>query len=48
MATDALTLSTPPAHSGLKTFVSEEGVYALARALEDALDIVDSIEDEDE
>ncbi len=44
MATDALTLATPPAHSGIKTFISEEGVHALATALEAALDEVTSAE----
>lgn len=37
MASDALRGARPPAHSGLKDFVTPEGVHALAAALEDAV-----------
>lgn len=36
MALDAIRGARPPAHSGLKDFVSVEGVHALAAALEKA------------
>lgn len=48
MAQDALRLVEPPAHSGLKSFVSEEGVVALAAELETALDLLGSYRDEAE
>lgn len=38
MAIDALSGAEPPPHSGLKSFQGEEGVRALATALEVALD----------
>lgn len=44
MAQDALRLAEPPSYSGLKSFVSEEGVIALATKLEAALDHVDYLE----
>lgn len=47
MVIDALVLATPPAHSGLKSFVSEEGVIALATELETALDMVSYAEGQD-
>lgn len=43
MAQDALRVADPPPHSGLKSFVSEEGVIALATALEVALDEAESL-----
>jgi hypothetical protein len=42
MAKDALVLAPPPAYSGIKDFVSAEGVYALATALEENLDLQDA------
>lgn len=44
MAQDALRLAEPPAHSGLKSFVSEDGVIALAAALEVATDYIERLE----
>jgi SMC interacting uncharacterized protein involved in chromosome segregation len=38
MAKDALAGAPPPAYSGIKEFISAEGVYALATALEENLD----------
>jgi hypothetical protein len=47
MALDALRLATPPLHTGIKSFVSEEGVIMLATALEEALELVDDYEREE-
>lgn len=47
MAKDALVLATPPTYSGIKSFVSEEGVIALAKELEGALDQLDATEGQD-
>lgn len=45
MATDALIGADPPLYSGLKSFVSDEGVLALAEALQQALDERDGVQD---
>lgn len=37
MALDAMRGATPPPYSGIKDFVSAEGVYALATALEESI-----------
>lgn len=37
MASDAIRGAAPPAYSGIKDFVSTEGVHALATALEESV-----------
>lgn len=47
IAKDALVLAAPPAHSGIKSFVSEDGVILLATELESALERAEASEGQD-